>query len=60
MTPSFDAVHRARTRGVRLRVDPRSPAVDLALDICGELDGIDAAAPTGTVLPFRRRAPRPR
>lgn len=55
-----DAVHRARDRGVRVRVDPRSPAVDLALDICGELGEVGDAAPTGTVLPFRRRAPRPR
>jgi anti-anti-sigma factor len=47
------AARRARSGGADLRFHPRSCAVDLALDICGQLAEI-AGAPGGAARPVAR------
>jgi anti-anti-sigma factor len=47
------AAQHARSRGVLVRFDPHSPAVALALDICGHLELTEPIAPAASVVPLR-------
>jgi anti-anti-sigma factor len=54
-----EATRRARTRGVQLRLEPRSAAINLVLDICGWQDEVEPGdpGPVGVVRWLRRVTP---